>query len=125
MLLERRQVQLRDIMQVAESREFGGPQKLDQIYEWQAARLSHLAKALGGTATALLTTILVAFLKDELEAALPIWVVVLFIVAMLSLWSVAAYLTWRWSKLPTEYASALRAYRLFTTRIPNFPSKPW
>lgn len=121
-----RQVRYLDIRNVVASREFGGPDRLQQIYEWHASRIADVLKGLAGTIATVLTTIFFALLKDEIAVHVPLAAVFLFVVAIVGAGAYAAYLYWRLARIPAEYAESLRLFQAEAASAnPDFPSDPW
>lgn len=123
--VHRRQVTFGDVEDLARARRFGGSERLQQLYQWHAERLTVVTKGVAGAVVSLLTAILVAFLTAEVHPRIPTAVAVLFAAGVILSSSYAAYAMWRLSRLPSEYAASLRLYETISRKTPGFPAKPW
>lgn len=124
-LLRLRSVRVREIRNIVRSREFGGPDRVQELYTWQRERFMGLAKGVATTVVSVLTAILVAFLKGEIDVDLDVWHVWLLAIGTILSGSYAGYLSWRLARIPAEYSSSLRLYRSLARGDPTFPPGPW
>jgi hypothetical protein len=118
-------VRFREIKTMVRAGEFGGPDRIQELFTWQRERMLALAKGIAATVVSLLTTILVMLLKQEIKADVDTWHVVVLAVGTLLSATYAGYLAWRLSRLPAEYAAAIRLFKALARANPTFPSGPW
>ena len=123
--LSARQVRIVDVKNVVGGREFGGPDRLQQMYEWHVTRLTDVLKGIAGTIATVLTTIFFALLKKEITVHIAAWEVWLFVIAVSASAIYAAYLLWRLARIPTEYAASIQLFQQYAAAsVPAFPP-PW
>jgi hypothetical protein len=123
-MLEARQVPLRDVRYVVSAAEFGGPDRLEKLYEWHGSRLGDIAKGIAGAIGGLLTTDLVTFVTQGAKVHVAAWEYAVFAARIVFALTYAAFISWRWARLPGEYASSLALFKRLARHEPNSPWKP-
>lgn len=118
-------VRRRDLANIRQARRFAGADRVTQMYEWQTARLTMVAKGIAATVVTFLTTALFAFLKKEIKQEIEPWQVILAAGVLASASLYACLNAWRLTRLPREYAESLRILESLASLDPEFPQAPW